>query len=375
MKTTVNTIEELREILTKKFAKVSGERGEELRRIHFAEIDNEQALIDAYNKIRTIKKDDLSDLLGEHYNSNAKTDLYTIMARIALFNKDCSDIFGQTIRCKTFHTRTENLEYFSMMYGEQYAKEKLERKGSRVKGENNPGYQHGGRLSPFSKKFVNYQGKDEAEVEREISTRYETIKQLKKENPHLESTKIEYYLNKGLTEDEAREALSDRQSTFSLEKCIEQNGEEEGYRIWKERQEKWQNTLKKLPKEERKRMIRAKVRGSWNQLFKINNDRQAYVYLMKSKTDDDLYKFGITTNVEARRVTVSNDLKDKFAVVTYTPVECHTDAIDIEDRLCEIFDDRSLFSLDENSSVKLETFKDNRADDLVLQEWKEAFDR
>ena len=29
-----------------------------------------------------------------------------------------------------------------------------------VKGENNPAYQHGGRLSPFSKKFVNYDGEE-----------------------------------------------------------------------------------------------------------------------------------------------------------------------------------------------------------------------
>lgn len=57
------------------------------------------------------------------------------------------------------------------------------------------------------------------------------------------SNKIEYWIAKGYSEEEAKEKLSERQRTFSLEKCIERYGKEEGTRIWKERQVKWQNTL------------------------------------------------------------------------------------------------------------------------------------
>lgn len=57
------------------------------------------------------------------------------------------------------------------------------------------------------------------------------------------STRIEYWIAKGYSEEEAKEKLSERQRTFSLEKCIERQGEEEGTRIWGERQVKWQKTL------------------------------------------------------------------------------------------------------------------------------------
>ena len=36
-------------------------------------------------------------------------------------------------------------------------------------------------------------------------------------------TKLSYYLNKGMTEEEAKAALKERQSTFSLKKCIEKS--------------------------------------------------------------------------------------------------------------------------------------------------------
>ena len=39
----------------------------------------------------------------------------------------------------------------------------------------------------------------------------------------IKSTNIEYYLNQGMSEDDAKKALHDRQSTFSLKKCIERN--------------------------------------------------------------------------------------------------------------------------------------------------------
>lgn len=62
--------------------------------------------------------------------------------------------------------------------------------------------------------------------------------------------RIEYWLNKGYSEEEAQKKLSERQSTFSLEKCIRENGKIKGKLIWKKRQEKWQSTLKSKSQEE-----------------------------------------------------------------------------------------------------------------------------
>ena len=61
----------------------------------------------------------------------------------------------------------------------------------------------------------------------------------RKSNPRC----IEYWLNLGYNENEAKEHISEYQRTFSLEKCINKFGEEEGRNIWKQRQEKWQKTL------------------------------------------------------------------------------------------------------------------------------------
>jgi G:T-mismatch repair DNA endonuclease (very short patch repair protein) len=54
---------------------------------------------------------------------------------------------------------------------------------------------------------------------------------------------IDYYLNKGMSTEDAAAALTERQKTFSLEKCIEKFGEEEGRKKWTERQEKWKKSV------------------------------------------------------------------------------------------------------------------------------------
>jgi len=57
------------------------------------------------------------------------------------------------------------------------------------------------------------------------------------------NTKIEYYLKRGHSEEESLNILSERQSTFSLNKCIKGHGDKVGTKIWLKRQEKWQKSL------------------------------------------------------------------------------------------------------------------------------------
>lgn len=111
-----------------------------------------------------------------------------------------------------------------------------------MKGSNNPGYQHGGKLSPFSKKFVSYQGMDEEILDEKLKkdAKKRIVDMTSRGN---NSTTIEYYLKRGMTTEEAQFALSERQSTFSLGKCIEKHGETKGTEVWKARQEKWLSTL------------------------------------------------------------------------------------------------------------------------------------
>lgn len=70
-----------------------------------------------------------------------------------------------------------------------------------------------------------------------------------KENPQnyksYNPTQIEYWLKKGYNEDEAKALVSERQSTFSLEKCIIKWGLAEGTKRFNDRNEKWINSLNK----------------------------------------------------------------------------------------------------------------------------------
>lgn len=79
---------------------------------------------------------------------------------------------------------------------------------------------------------------------REMLNKYFDENRLRIKNT-IKDTNIEYYLNQGMSEAEARLALKNRQSTFNLKKCIEKYGIEEGERIFQERQKKWIKSLKK----------------------------------------------------------------------------------------------------------------------------------
>lgn len=65
----------------------------------------------------------------------------------------------------------------------------------------------------------------------------------------VKQTNIEYYLNQGMNEEEARIALHNRQATFSLCKCVEKYGEEKGLEIFNNRQKVWNKKLQKCFKQ------------------------------------------------------------------------------------------------------------------------------
>lgn len=84
--------------------------------------------------------------------------------------------------------------------------------------------------SPFSKEFY---------VKRNLpdENRAKLIDDVSKNRSY--NTQLSYYTDKGFSEDEAKILLKDRQTTFSLEKCIKKYGAEEGLKKWTLRQEKW----------------------------------------------------------------------------------------------------------------------------------------
>ena len=74
----------------------------------------------------------------------------------------------------------------------------------------------------------------------------------------VHTTSLQYWIDKGYSEDEARAKLSERQRTFTLEKCIAKYGEVEGRRIYEERQRKWIRSLNNRSEQELFEMNKSK---------------------------------------------------------------------------------------------------------------------
>jgi Zn ribbon nucleic-acid-binding protein len=115
---------------------------------------------------------------------------------------------------------------------------------ARTSGELNPAFDHGGKFSAFSENFVNYKGLDDKSKSEKIMSLVERSNDTKDANSSY-TVRKDYYLKQGLTDVEAASALSDRQTTFSLDICVERYGQEQGTNRWKARQQKWLSNYKK----------------------------------------------------------------------------------------------------------------------------------
>ncbi len=208
---------------------------------------------------------------------------------------------------------------------------------------------HGGRLSPYSREFwmkkINPKTKtyytiEEADFERNsrrpICKEYWINKGLSNDAAKIKAKEVkisnnkkgsymqsildkdllrsfshrceEYWLLRGYTQDEAEEKVSERQKTFSIDICIEKYGEEEGTRIWKERQEKWQKTLNSKSKEELAEIDRRKSnRMTWGCLWRGENDKDGIFYVLD--IGNGFYKIGLTTRKLNKRYRYSKNYK------------------------------------------------------------------
>lgn len=142
----------------------------------------------------------------------------------------------------------------------------LETLSKRVSGNKNPAYNHGGRLSPFSEKFVKYQELSEDDMLLAIKT--VSAFAVESTTNDKRPTCIEYYLAKGYSQEESEKLLVHRQITFSLDICVEKYGVMLGTKVFFERQNKWQNTLQSKSDEETKLINSKKIRKSGTSISK-----------------------------------------------------------------------------------------------------------
>lgn len=127
-------------------------------------------------------------------------------------------------------------------------KEAKERLSKRMKGANNPNHKSKTTLakrkqtSPKCIEFYQHHYPDlspneqrqllDEHIERTLKTRGKNIPLFK-----------EYWIKRGYSEEDAIKMVSERQTTFSLEICIEKHGKEKGLEVWKARQAKWRSTI------------------------------------------------------------------------------------------------------------------------------------
>lgn len=145
----------------------------------------------------------------------------------------------------------------------------LQVKRDRISGNKNPGFQHGGTMSSYSKKYIQYENMSDEEKTKAISIKSKQAASTRTLNNNVATTLV-YYTSRGMSELEARVALSKRQRTFSLEICIEKYGKELGIVRWNERQEKWKKSLDALPMEEKQRILKAKTLALTNSYSHIS---------------------------------------------------------------------------------------------------------
>lgn len=190
-------------------------------------------------------------------------------------------------------------------YGDFRSTKFLNDISERVKGENNPAYQHGGKYSPFSDKFIHADKIDKAELCQKVS-------KSNRENGNNDTT-IKYWLNRGYSEQESKDKISERQSTFSLAKCIEKHGEELGRQVWLNRQEKWQESLQNKSIEEIQQINMKKSTGRINQLFNsdpVVKNIPAILYYIKFYNDEiEFWKIGITSKTIKERFGTQENVK------------------------------------------------------------------
>jgi hypothetical protein len=105
--------------------------------------------------------------------------------------------------------------------------------------------------SVYNEDFLFMMGWEKSEITQFISEQQKKNSKIlsdkKKINPEKfydkSPKRIEYWVKKGFSSEEAKNLISESQKTFSKKICIQKYGEEEGVEIFQKRQKKWINSL------------------------------------------------------------------------------------------------------------------------------------
>lgn len=231
--------------------------------VHISSSHKEMSPIEYYLKYLNIKSDGKCRFCGEIAQFkgftkgflNVCTNIKCIKKSFAPFSKEYKMVIDGLSEKEYEIWKIENFKIKS-----ENAKKLFEKKI-----ENDPNFHR--KNSRYCEEFWIKKGysleESEEKAKFEIEKNRDILKKIIKDNPEYMRGKTwtskDYWIKKGYTLEEAESTVSEKQSTFSLRKCIEKYGEEKGIEIWKFRQEKWIKTLDSKSDEEKMEILRKKT--------------------------------------------------------------------------------------------------------------------
>lgn len=208
----------------------------------------------------------IENLIRRRQDNNLSVDKIIIKEKLIELKK-----YSQINQCRM------TLERYTIMY-DYYAKREYKKYNKK-------------KTSEFIKTIYNHDTKSLNHFKLKYGDNELAVQKYKENCKNMiTNTRIECYLQKGMSYEEARKALSKRQCTFSLEKCQKKYGKQKGKEIWEARQQKWLNTLNSKSKEEIDDINKRKT--AWlkdkDKLKKHLEKRKAYLEKLK-KENPELY--------------------------------------------------------------------------------------
>ena len=203
--------------------------------------------------LKSINDNDINSLNEFKYFSKQFNSFYKMITTVEAFNENhIKQFINEILPWKIKHPKNgNNLNLVKLIYKDDIKKQNTLYKKYML--EKNPYYQHDGTISVFSKDYKGYVGLSEEEKEKII------YKIEKHDMVGRNVNQKEYWIKRGYSENDAIIEAKKHINVFSLEKCIERYGVENGTKRFRERQIKWQQTLKSKPLEEQMRINHSKV--------------------------------------------------------------------------------------------------------------------
>lgn len=175
--------------------------------------------------------------------------------------------------------RINSEEMYMYFYGNlEYAKEKYKNYVSSQSKSLKKAYDTGNKTATFDHFFPQYwiaKGMTHEEAIAKVNERknraYTNSNSAQKKLGNTRPNQLAYWLAKGCSEEEAKLQLSKRQTTFSLDVCIEKYGFVAGYQRWLDRQTKWMDTLNAKSDDEKCRITKLKIKSSKGSVSKQEN--------------------------------------------------------------------------------------------------------